>query len=321
MKGALLRQFDADEPETGVEIAIREDEDGRVLVDRAGGYNIADLTCVKSWTPSVKTFLRDHDVDGVWAYLADVKKFGGRSFFRDIRNIRSLTLSADLAVLPLNLVCELPSLERLRIGIPTLSASEKFDWKGFDFRRLTRLVTCSVTMAPESTYLLSCEWLRSLGLGWGTGKSGTLDLSQMAQLKELVLDGSRAKSIVWGPSKPLCLGLKSTRRLSINWNEMAPTVKYLYVTGDTNFDLSELAVLRNLRVLELRQLKTIPKLDFLLDMPELKAVNYRVPRTPHRGWKELSKDNMEILSEINARNGYERDFSMREYKRDHVGWE
>ena len=85
--------------------------------------------------------------------------------------------------------------------------------------------------------------------------------------------------------------------------------------------LTELAVLRNLRVLELRQLKTIPKLDFLLDMPNLKAVNYRVPRTPHRGWKELSKENMAVLSQINARNGYERDFSMREYKREHVGWE
>jgi hypothetical protein len=269
------------------------------------------------WDSRIEEFLLEHQPQGLWISLFDMPDAVPRiaDFVRRHAWLHGIHLHLDTEQWDLTPLEAIDSLREIRFFIPSLLALDIPDFPAFNFASLPNLSNCAISYCQQFESLLTCSGLRQLGID-GNLPQSRLDLGQLANLKAVLIGSSTVNTVTW-PVAHNChaLGLTSASKLSLS-PEVGQWARYLDLGGRLKFDIADVCDWQQLRILELTQVPKIPKLDFLLDLPSMVAVNFRFPCGPKS--KELDDDNKAVIRKINERSGYGDVLFVQKYKEQHL---
>lgn len=264
-------------------------------IERVNG--VVSMSIIGSWSDRHMALAREYDVADV---SLTTSSFGGREtaeFLLDMPRLTGLSINLysakDLTALGL-----LHHLESLRIYLTVWDLGARF--KPVDFSGLTRLAHVEVMMCGAFESVLSCASIRELSVGNDCDRRlRDLDLSRLHALRDLRLDHCpKLRSVIFHPRARIrSLELSLCGSYRPDWRRIGRDIRFLQLGGRLGFPLEHILGATRLQELHTAEIRKLPPLGFLRQMPHLKTVSlFAAPPGLN-----LSDEDRAIVAEINAR--------------------
>jgi hypothetical protein len=264
-------------------------------IDKVNGA--VSMHTTGQWNDRHAALAKKHKVTNIYLVTSSFGDHETAEFLLEVPWLRRLSIRL-YSVKDLTAIGRLAHLESLRIALEAWRLGDRFT--AVDFSSLSKLRHADVMMCAAFESLLRCGSIEELAVvNDHDGRLRDLDLSGMSRLRELKLDHcpKLRNVILHGKARIRALQLTLCGSYQADWHRIAPDLRFLLLGGRIRFPLENIVIARKLEVLHIHEIRTLPPLRFLLDLPDLKIVFlFAAPPGP-----KLSDDDRAVLAEIQAR--------------------
>ena len=259
------------------------------------GDNV-EMWCDVTWTKREISLAGRFGVNSLTLEDRSLKKRSTIDFVLDLPPLRQVSISLDTPK-DLSSLSKLSGLELLRIHFRAWRLGDHF--KPVDLSGLTQLRHADIMMCRAFESVLRCTTVEQLAIGNDCdGKLRDLDLTSMPALRELKLDHCPKLKTVLLHSKARirALELSLCGSYKIDWKRLGPDLRYLLIGGRLSFPLEDVLHAHQLKELHCHEIRKLPILGFLRDLPSLTGVGLFSASGP-----KLSDEDHALVQEINSR--------------------
>jgi len=258
---------------------------------------VACMSTMKPWCDQHAALAREHKVAQLALVTASFGDHVTAEFLLEMPWLTRLKIRI-YSVMDLTAVGRLEQLESLRLHYEVLRLGDRF--VPVDFSGLRKLRHADVMMCHAFESILACDAIQELAVSNDCdGRLRDLDLSRLGKLRELKLDHCpKLRRVIFHPRARIrALELSLGGSYQADWDRLGPDLRFLVLGGRINFPLENILKATKLEELYCLQIRKLPPLRFLRQLPNLHTVFlFAAPPGPI-----LSDEDRATVSEINAR--------------------